>query len=69
MERWPQLRIADWAATRDTLHLWTQVVGKIRLRQAPMLNHFTQDSSPRERTQRADGHLSIKRLTESLSSA
>lgn len=40
MERWPPLRIADWAATRDTLHLWTQVVGKIRLRQAPMLNHW-----------------------------
>jgi Family of unknown function (DUF5996) len=40
VERWPQLRIADWTDTRDTLHLWTQIVGKIRLRQEPMLNHW-----------------------------
>jgi hypothetical protein len=39
---WPQLRVADWAATRDTLHLWTQVVGKIRLARAPMVNHWWQ---------------------------
>ena len=39
---WPQLRVADWAATRDTLHMWTQVVGKIRLAKAPMLNHWWQ---------------------------
>ena len=39
---WPQLRVADWAATRDTLHLWTQVVGKIRMAKAPMLNHWWQ---------------------------
>ena len=28
---WPELTLADWADTRDTLHLWTQVVGKVRL--------------------------------------
>ena len=39
---WPQLRVADWSATRDTLHMWTQVVGKIRLAKAPMLNHWWQ---------------------------
>ena len=39
---WPQLRVADWTATRDTLHLWTQVVGKIRLAKAPMVNHWWQ---------------------------
>jgi hypothetical protein len=39
---WPQLRVADWAATRDTLHMWTQVVGKIRLAKAPMQNHWWQ---------------------------
>ena len=39
---WPQLRGADWSATRDTLHLWTQVVGKIRLAKAPMVNHWWQ---------------------------
>ncbi len=32
---WPRLRVADWSATRDTLHMWTQIVGKIRL--APAL--------------------------------
>lgn len=39
---WPRLRVADWAETRDTLHLWTQVVGKIRLAQAPLTNHWWQ---------------------------
>ena len=39
---WPRLRVADWTATRDTLHLWTQVVGKIRLAKAPMVNHWWQ---------------------------
>src|SRR5689334_21452304 len=36
---WPPLRHADWAGTCSTLHLWTQVVGKIRLAQTPWLNH------------------------------
>ena len=39
---WPALRVDDWTETRDTLHLWTQVVGKIRLAQAPMVNHWWQ---------------------------
>src|SRR6476660_4981790 len=30
-DRWPELPLAAWRNTRDTLHLWTQVVGKIRL--------------------------------------
>ena len=37
--RWPELRYADWKDTRDTLHLWTQVVGKVRLVLTPWLNH------------------------------
>ena len=41
-ETWPALRVEDWAATRDTLHMWTQIVGKIRLAQAPMVNHWWQ---------------------------
>jgi hypothetical protein len=41
-EVWPSLRVADWTATRDTLHMWTQIVGKIRLAQAPLLNHWWQ---------------------------
>jgi hypothetical protein len=38
-ERWPALPYAAWRDTRDTLHLWTQVVGKIRLTLTPWLNH------------------------------
>jgi hypothetical protein len=36
---WPELPYAAWQDTRDTLHLWTQIVGKIRLAQTPWLNH------------------------------
>src|SRR3954452_11310895 len=39
---WPALRLEDWTDTRETLHRWTQVVGKIRLAQAPMVNHWWQ---------------------------
>ena len=35
-DAWPALRVADWEDTRDTLHMWTQLVGKIRLAAAPM---------------------------------
>ncbi len=38
-KRWPDLPYAAWKETRDTLHLWTQVVGKIRLALTPWLNH------------------------------
>lgn len=36
---WPELPLAAWSETRDTLHLWTQIVGKIRLVQTPWINH------------------------------
>ncbi len=39
---WPELPFADWADTCATLHLWTQVIGKIRLAHAPMINHWWQ---------------------------
>ncbi|ORA37323.1 DUF5996 family protein [Mycobacterium aquaticum] len=39
---WPALRVADWEPTRDTLHMWTQIVGKIRLTHSPLLNHWWQ---------------------------
>jgi hypothetical protein len=42
VDSWPALRVDDWTDTRDTLHMWTQVVGKIRLAQAPMVNHWWQ---------------------------
>ncbi len=41
-EDWPGLPLAAWDATRATLHMWTQIVGKIRLAQAPMINHWWQ---------------------------
>ncbi len=37
---WPSLRRADWQDTRDTLHLWTQVVGKVKLARTPLVNHW-----------------------------
>ena len=36
---WPELPTAAWRATYETLHLWTQIVGKIRLSRTPWLNH------------------------------
>ena len=42
MVEWPQLPYAAWQDTCDTLHLWTQIVGKIRLVQTPWLNHSWQ---------------------------
>jgi Family of unknown function (DUF5996) len=36
---WPELRTASWRETYATLHLWTQIVGKIRLVRSPWLNH------------------------------
>jgi hypothetical protein len=39
---WPELSLSDWEGTRDTLHLWTQIVGKVRLALAPMVNHWWQ---------------------------
>ena len=40
--QWPPLRLDEWTASRDTLHMWTQIVGKIRLVHAPMVNHWWQ---------------------------
>jgi uncharacterized protein DUF5996 len=39
---WPDLTLSRWQDTRDTLHLWTQVVGKVRLGLEPMINHWWQ---------------------------
>src|SRR6476620_6105747 len=39
LERWPPLPYDAWRDTRDTLHMWTQVVGKIALECGPRLNH------------------------------
>lgn len=39
---WPELTLSAWEDTRDTLHMWMQVVGKVRLTMGPMLNHWWQ---------------------------
>ena len=38
-DRWPELPFEPWADTAATLHMWTQIVGKIRLAQSPWVNH------------------------------
>jgi len=37
---WPALPLREWKATCETLHMWTQVVGKIRLAVTPRVNHW-----------------------------
>jgi hypothetical protein len=39
-ERWPSIPVVDWQDTRDTLQLYTQIVGKIRLANEPLANHW-----------------------------
>ncbi|HVB34593.1 MAG TPA: DUF5996 family protein [Patescibacteria group bacterium] len=37
---WPPLPLDEWRATRDTLHMWTQIAGKIRMAHSPLVNHW-----------------------------
>lgn len=53
---WPELPAAGWQPTRDTLLLWLQVVGKIRLARTPRLNHWWNTTL----------HLTPRGLTTSL---
>jgi hypothetical protein len=39
-ERWPALPLAEWKDTYATLHMWTQIVGKVRLALTPPINHW-----------------------------
>ncbi len=39
---WPELTLSAWEDTRDTVQLWTQIVGKVRLALEPMVNHWWQ---------------------------
>ena len=36
---WPELPTGAWRDTYETLHLWTQIIGKIRLVRSPWLDH------------------------------
>ncbi len=41
-EAWPSLPLEEWKETYATLHMWAQIVGKIRLVQSPSINHWWQ---------------------------
>src|SRR5438093_3482832 len=38
-EAWPSLPLESWVDTCATLHMWLQIVGKVRLVQSPWINH------------------------------
>ena len=38
--QWPDLPFAAWSDTCDTLQLWTQIVGKVRIALTPLINHW-----------------------------
>jgi hypothetical protein len=38
--QWPDLPLAAWSETCDTLQLWTQVAGKVRIALTPLINHW-----------------------------
>lgn len=40
MSNWPSLNYSDWVGTRDTLHLFLQMIGKVRMKTHPKLNHW-----------------------------
>ena len=37
---WPALPLNEWKDTYATLHMWTQIVGKVRLALTPPMNHW-----------------------------
>lgn len=40
IDPWPELPLSEWKDTLATLHMWTQIVGKIRLQLSPLQNHW-----------------------------
>jgi hypothetical protein len=42
VNEWPALELTSWEDTRATLHMWLQIIGKVRLRLEPMINHWWQ---------------------------
>ena len=40
MASWPELKWSEWSKTADTLHMWTQIVGKTRLALSPLQAHW-----------------------------
>src|SRR5260221_9585863 len=39
-ESWPALPFEAWKDTYETLHMWTQIVGKVRMELSPLVNHW-----------------------------
>lgn len=39
-DAWPPLPLTEWKDTCETLHMWTQIVGKVRLALSPYVNHW-----------------------------
>jgi len=42
IERWPALPLEAWKNTCETLHMWTQIIGKVRMALSPYMNHWWQ---------------------------
>jgi Family of unknown function (DUF5996) len=40
LSEWPALPFSEWESTCDTLHMWTQIVGKTRMALEPLVNHW-----------------------------
>ena len=40
LDPWPELPLESWKDTYATLHMWTQIVGKVRLALTPLVNHW-----------------------------
>jgi len=37
---WPPLPFSEWENTLDTVHMWSQIVGKARMAREPLINHW-----------------------------
>src|SRR5438876_12295556 len=40
VDAWPSLEFEAWKETLHAIHMWTQIVGKIRLAKTPLINHW-----------------------------
>ena len=68
----PALPFDSWKDTLATLHMWTQVVGKVRLKLCPLVNHFWNVTFLPDRTRHDDRGNALRgwngRDTSSISS-
>ncbi len=68
-EQWPSLPYDEWKDTYATLHMWTQIVGKIALAQAPPLNHSWAIALLVTPRGLIDAHAAARRAARSRSSS